>query len=426
MRNLLIWRLRLGLIIGVLFLAWQTGCQAANVSGMETLTPAWTAATPEESPLPYTPTPEPEIHSLTLWLPPVFRPDGSTPGSEILRQRIADFEKEHPGVTVTVRLKAVDGAGGLRDSLAKASAAAPRSLPDVVALDQANLRAAALKGLIFPLDSLIMRQPGSYAYTDAITGMDAGKFGHPFAGDAVVLGSFLQYASEVETWPGMVSWGGNLYVPLADSRSLFLFFGYYAAGGVPPSSIATAGIDAAPLEKELSWLKELWDAGVLSPDSMQLDTPDSALIRVQQFNQRAMTVYSSISHKENFFSNYPPTPEGTHFTLATCWSWAVATPDANRRVKAAELLDWLSAPEFLAAWGDAQGFLPVTNEVSADWPAGSEKVFVAGISENALPYPSEEISAALGPIFSQAARRVLLEGILPEDAAREAVRSIGQ
>jgi ABC-type glycerol-3-phosphate transport system substrate-binding protein len=428
MRAILSRHLGLGIIIGAFILSWQTGCQAVGIPGTGSSTPTISAAPTQESPIPSTVTPAQEINALTLWLPPIFRPDGSTPGSEILRQRIADFEATHPGVTVTVRLKAVSGSGGLRDSLSMAAAAAPGSLPDVVALDQPNLRAAALKGLIFPLDSLILQETaaGLYPYAEAITKLDSGIFGRPFAGDAVVLGSFQASSPEGEAWPDSVSWGGNLFLPLADSRSLFLFFGYYAAGGLPPASVATAGIQPEPLERELTWLRELWDAGVLSPESMELDTPEATLVKIQRFDQRAISSYSSLSRKENFYANYPPTPEGARYTLATCWSWSIATPDANRQRKAAELLQWLSAPEFLAAWSSAQGFLPVSSEVLADWPAGREKDLAAGLSEHAAPYPSEEISAALGPVLSQAARRVLIEGSLPADAALEAAHSVQQ
>jgi ABC-type glycerol-3-phosphate transport system substrate-binding protein len=419
MRASLSRRMGLGIIIGAFLLSWQVGCQPAEIPGAAEPTPDASAIPSRETTVPATATPAPVIDSLNLWLPPVFRPDGSTPGNEILRQRIADYEKAHPGMRVVVRLKAAGGSGGLRDALSVAAAAAPDSLPDVVALDQANLRAAALKGLIYPVDSLLPRETagGMYSYADEIARLDTGDFGRPFAGDALVLGSFLSSSPDGETWPDSISWEGNLFLPLADSRSVFLFFGYYAAGGLPPASVATAAIQPGPLERELTWLRELWDAGVLSPDSMQLDTLETTLVRIQKYD-------AGLSQKENFYADYPPTPEGARFTLATCWSWSIATPDPRRQQKAAELLTWLSDPEFLAAWGDAQGFLPVSSGVQADWPAGREKDFIAGLSENAVPYPSEEISAALGPVFYQAVRRVLIEEVPPADAAREAAQSV--
>lgn len=83
---------------------------------------------------------------------------------------------------------------------------------------------------------------------------------------------------------------------------------------------------------------------------------------------------------------------------------------------------WLSDPEFLAQWSQAQGVLPASQAVLAFWPASARKDFVAGISEKALAFPEDEISNSFGPVFSKAARDVLSNDTPPSIAAAEAAQ----
>lgn len=417
-------RCKLRIIIGGLFLAGISACQPLENPPLENSSPSPTVFSIVE---PQTRTPEStstNTDTVTLWLPPAFRPDSGTRGGEILQQRITEFEAAHPGVSVVVRLKAVDGAGGLRDSLAMASAAAPASLPDVVALDQPNLRAAALKGMVTRLDSPGGDETGAglYPFAASIAGFDGEIYGRPFAADAWVNAALTQDQAGT-TWVDVAAQAGRVYLPLADSRAVFIFLEYYAAGGKPINSLTTAGVTAEPLERELIWLLDLWEAGILTPASLQLDSPGATLIRLQQFDDQAMTTFSALEGLSGWTAGSPPTPEGKAFTLATAWSWAIATPDPDRQLLAGELLQWLLAPEFLAEWTRAQGLLPASSRVLDGWPAGMERDLVAGLLENALPYPTEEISATLGPILSNAVRAVLIDGAVPADAARDASRA---
>jgi ABC-type glycerol-3-phosphate transport system substrate-binding protein len=188
--------------------------------------------------------------------------------------------------------------------------------------------------------------------------------------------------------------------------------------------VAQAGIDPDPLERELVWLQDLRKVEVLSPLSLQIDSLESTLSLMQKYDESAVTTYSAVAHTRGLQAAFPPTPDGSQFTLATVWSWAIATPDISRQRKAAELLQWLSEPSFLGEWTRLQGWIPTTSAAFTAWPQSQIRELLIGLSEHALPYPSEEISAAMGPVFSQATRKVLIDGNLPADAAREAARSL--
>jgi multiple sugar transport system substrate-binding protein len=413
------------MILAALAAGGASACQPIAGNGATVVSSGTSAATlsPSESAIPM---PTTDLSSLTIWLPPAFRSDSNSPAGEILNQRIEAYEAAHPGQYVVVRIKAAAGAGGLRDSLAAAAAAAPSALPDLVALDQANLHAAAIKGLIQPLYGGLPAEAWDayFPYARSIVMVGDQGYGIPFAGDAIVLaGTQMPYPSP-QRWADSGEWTNPIFAPLADSRALFLFFGYYAAGGTPMISAADARIDPAPLARALSWLLAMQTDAVLTPRSLQLDSFESSFLAIESVGDCTVTLYSVVSKASDYFIGYLPTPEGEAFTLSTGWSWTVATPDPARRVLAAELMLWLSDPEFLAAWSAAQGVLPVTRSALELWSEGARRDFIAGISERALPFPNDEILVFAGPIFSKAARRVLLDGILPFDSAQEAEQAI--
>lgn len=423
-RRIIATRIGAGIMLAAI-LAGTSGCQ----SGLGSATTAFPGDTPAVILQPVesaTPIPTADLSSLTVWIPPAFRSDSNSTAGEVLNRRIDAFEALHTGIAVGVRIKAATGAGGLRDSLAAAAAAAPGALPDLVALDQSNLRAAAIKELIQPLDGLLPPDTWDsyFPYAQSMITIDGRRFGLPFAGDAIVLaGTRMPYPAP-QHWAETSSWTSPMFAPLADSRALFLFFGYYAAGGTPLESIADARIEPEPLAEELAWLQAMQAGGVLNPRSLQLDSFESSFLAIESVGDCTVTLYSIVSKASDYFIGYLPTPEGEAFSLSTGWSWTVATTNPARQRIAAELITWLSDPVFLAEWSEAQGVLPPARPALELWASGLRRDLVSSISEKALPFPDDEIMVFAGPVFSKAARRVLLDGILPADSAQEAAKAI--
>ena len=69
--------------------------------------------------------------------------EGNSPASSLLKARLDQFASENPDVRLEVRAKALEGAGGLLDSLVAANVAAPLALPDLVLLPRPVLESAA-------------------------------------------------------------------------------------------------------------------------------------------------------------------------------------------------------------------------------------------------------------------------------------------
>src|SRR5512141_2767189 len=73
---------------------------------------------------------------LRVWLPAQFNPSAESPAAKLLSQRLTDFESEHPGLKLEVRLKRAEADGDILNDLSVTSAAAPGALPDLILLSR--------------------------------------------------------------------------------------------------------------------------------------------------------------------------------------------------------------------------------------------------------------------------------------------------
>src|SRR4030065_148021 len=61
--------------------------------------------------------PATEARILRVWLPPQFDPNAGTASANLLQQRLADFEAQHPGVEIEVRVKSEEGEANMLNAL---------------------------------------------------------------------------------------------------------------------------------------------------------------------------------------------------------------------------------------------------------------------------------------------------------------------
>ncbi|MGW8249274.1 MAG: hypothetical protein ACWGO1_01420, partial [Anaerolineales bacterium] len=214
------------------------------------------AATATRLPTPdNTATPEGPL-VLELWLPPEFDPNSGTAAGNILKARLDEFTQRRPDTQVEVRLKALDGVGGMLDSLTAASAAAPFAMPDLVAMPRPLLEAAALKGLLRPFDELIepIEDSDWYNYARQMARLQNSTFGLPFAGDALLL---VHRTTTIPEPPRSLSdtlaSPGALLFPAADPQALFTLTQYQANGGAVLDEQGRPWLEAAPLDEVLSY-----------------------------------------------------------------------------------------------------------------------------------------------------------------------------
>jgi maltose-binding protein MalE len=145
-------------------------------------------ATPARTPTQTVPVP-PETPLLRVWLPPEFDPSAQNDAAKLLAQRLAEFEDGHPGLKIEVRVKKVEAENEIINVLSLTRVAAPSALPDLIIMSRPDLEAAAIQGLLHPIDGLstALEDPNWYSYAQGLGRIQNTGYGLPFAGNALVL-----------------------------------------------------------------------------------------------------------------------------------------------------------------------------------------------------------------------------------------------
>ncbi len=424
---------RLGYIVrsGLILIA------LAACSGLPTAEPspspaAIPTATETRVPTPTnTPTPEGPL-TIELWLPPEFDPSSGSPAGDILQARLDEFVQRRPNTHIVVRLKALEGPGGLLDTLTAASAAAPLAMPDLVALPRHTLEAAALKGLLRPFDELIEPIEGSdwYEYAREMARLQNSTFGIPFAGDALML---VYHTTNIPVPPRTLSdtlaSPGPFLFPAADPQALFTLAQYQASGGEVLDDQERPTLEALPLTEVLTYYHTAAVSGLIPLEATQYQT-DSEIWEAFNAGNADMIATWASDYFNNMLGNAAgsplPTADGRFSTLATGWVWALATPEPQHQQLTVELAEFLSEGDFLARWTTALGYLPTRPSALANWSTAAQRMLAGDIVTDARLIPSSDVLNSVSPLLYKAAQDVLKQVTDPETAAADAATGINQ
>ncbi len=392
---------------------------------MTTVTGTPTVSTPVNS-TPSTP------NSLTLWLPPVFDPSQPSRAGQLLTARLQNFERLY-GVQVNVRIKEVDGAGGLLDALTAASAAAPLVLPSVIALPRSDLETAAQKGLVQPLDGLstAIDEADWYTYARELAMVQGKPYALPFAGDTLVMVFRSGKLSEPPTsWDAILRLAQPVAFPAGDSQAMLQFALYQSLGGklVDPQRHPSVQVDA--LTRLLQLFVQGEQRGVFPYWLSQYETYAQTWQAYRELKVNALPVWATM-----YLADMPtesevlPLPSlGTSAganagagsnsaAITTGWGWSVTDPRPERRALAARLAEYLSAAEFQSQWTEIAGWLPTRPSAMASWSNHTLQSLFSPVLASAHARPAAELLQGSGPALRDATLKVLKRD---QDAAQAA------
>lgn len=390
-----------------------------------TATPTPTEVEPTE---PMAATPEPI--TLRVWVPPQFSSDDDAPAGDLLAARLEAFSERYPRIRVEVRTKAEEGSGGLLSSLTAAHAAAPRALPDLIALPRSDLEAAAIKGLIHPVTGLVddLDDPDWYPYARDLARLEEDQFGIPFAGDAVLL---LYRPAVVETppatWDDALDIGEPLAYPAASPEVHTPLALYLAAGGALADEEGRPTLDSGPLTRTLEFLQDAERTGLIPVWLTQYETQDLALQAYQENRAHMAVSWASDYLREDQLDAAPahlPTPDGAPLTLADGWVWALASPDEERLEPAFLLADFLTDSEFMGTWTEQAGYFPTRAEALGAWADSPFRTLISRMIASARVQPPADVTTAIAPSLLDATLQVLKGQSEPAEAAQIAVESL--
>jgi ABC-type glycerol-3-phosphate transport system substrate-binding protein len=359
-------------------------------------------------------------------VPPQFDPNEDNSAARLLQAQLDQFTEQYPGVRIEVRVKAATGTGGMLASLTATNAAAPLAVPDLVALRREDLESAAIKGLIVPLDEITdaFEDQDWLTYAIELGLIEEKHFGLPFAGDGMIM---IYRPSQIGDPPADLASAllleEVLSFPAASPRALFPLALYLAQGGQIENEENRPDLDATQLTPVLAFFQEAEQSGLLPFWLTQYDTFPLALEPFQD-NRAQM----AIAWASTFLADPPmdtvaavlPTLDGTPYTLADGWVWALSNPQDENQEASLLLAEFLTQSDFLTSWTQAGGYLPTRPSTLDSWPASPLRDLIVQFTESARIIPSTDVLTTIGPALQEATIQVLKEEANPEVAAQMA------
>ena len=398
-----------------------SGTPSESTSSTPPVTPPDGTAVPEETPVglggPLT---------LRIWLPPQFAPDRGTPAGALLAARLDEFALLHPGIRITVRIKAETGPGGIVSSLSATGSAVPEALPDLVLMPRLELERAVRNRLVLPLTTPL--EEDWYEFATSLATISQGVYGLPFATDALVM----LYRPDVildppKDWTTTLNTTTPLLFAGGASNSLFTFALYSAAGGRLQDDSLRPFLDEAALTALLTFFTEAQSAGAFAEQTAIIG--DENIVYQSFLSGQSDMAVTWVSNRfqnpdETVAASGLPTVSSRPYTLVKGWLWAVSNPDPTRQTLAEELAGFLTAPEFMASWTAAAGYLPPRAAALSLWADSPEASLASRIALSANPLPALDVIEKTGPALQQALADIFSGAVLPADAARTAAARI--
>ena len=405
------------------------GCHLQNIlSQQETSIPSTAqTATAYDTQLATTPTVSSQTASvqLVLWLPPSLDPENGTPGGMLLKQRLMDFEDEHPGYIVEVRIKALEGRGGLLDSLSTASNAAPEALPSVIALPYKEMEAAVLKEMLLSLDYQhdFLNDPDWLPYASQMARIQDTLYGFPFAGDALVLAyNPLQSPFPPKTWNELTLQNQKVAFPAADPDATAVTFFYMQAGGNLLDENKSPVIQELPLQRTFVMLSDGTRKGVFPYWLTQFSTFDqswnSFLNQQSDYALIWASEYFQSQPANALITKFPVSSENDIF-LAQGWSWCIPKKSPVDQQNSLLLAQYLSDPLFVNELSKAEGYLPVRTSGLKQWEDTPDFQLVSEIASNAILVPASYITNVTSPSLEESSIQIIKGQIFYQQAIEQ-------
>lgn len=424
-------------LAGITLISLLAGCQLQDLllptaTGVSQPTQVLaTAATPEpQITISLIGTEAPQTH-LVIWVPPQFDPSSESPAAEVFGRRIEAFQSIHPDVTVEVRVKAVDGRGGLLDSITTASSAAPKALPALVLLSTDDLESAALKELLLPLDSVYKNFGDSdwFPYANQLSTIENIHYGVPVAGDALVMAYRpLQSPFPPTTWQELALQNNVVSFPASDEDALIATSIYLASDGKLTNEVGAPTLQRSPLLKTFSIFNDGAQSGAFPYWLTQFNSFDQSW---QSFvNQQAGYTISWVSQylsalPDNVTISLVPKVSATQVTLAKGWVWSIPSQSMNQPYSI-ELLNYLSETDFINDLAHASGYLPVRQSGLTSWQNDPLMPVINDLVLNAQELPAASITHITNPILESSLVQVIKKQIYFQQAVDDAVKNFVQ
>jgi maltose-binding protein MalE len=435
----------LTLLLLTLLAACQSLPGSLTPAPTATLAPVETPApqTPVESAAPQTPaetaTPAADAPiTLTLWLPTRFLPGEDNAAGQVWQGQMDAFAQSEDGTASRIVVKQDHGPGGLLDLLRAARPVASSVLPDIIALDNADLEAAARAGLIQPIDALIPADllDDRFPFVRDLTTINGETFGLIYSADLEHLITLDQ--DPPTNWLDLLN-GEQRYVfaphdgaPHGGGKNASdaVIAHYLSSAGTLLDDLGQPLIKPAVLESLLEKYQTAQQSGILPGNFLDLTSPDDAWTTWRAtrsgLGQIQATRFMSVAQRmPNVLAAPLPGLLRPTASIGRGWALAVVTRDARRQAAVARLLQYLLAAPTSSAWTQAAGVLPGRQSALDTWDQASPYTsFIRDQLLQAQAAPPAAVLNVIGPALRKAVDDVLTGRASPGEAAQDAAAAV--
>lgn len=375
-------------------------------------------------------TPDPQLQTLTVWIPAPLISDTSSDAYQQLLDYTLQFSADS-NVIVDYRIKAVGTMGGIMSTIRSGSIVAPGALPDIALIRYSDLMSTQTSTLLQSLENLF----SSTLLNDLNNSLRLGQvprneeftlFGLPYFVDVqhTVYNQPSDESTTHLTFDSILA-GDSFLLPAARNNGLnqIVYLQYIAAGGIPPRN-GEMTVNQNALQTVLEFYETAVREGIITPDI--LDYASSSAYRTEFINMMEGLNYAIFSSSEylsmleqdsNLSYAAIPTSTGNSITILNGWVWVMVTPDPTQQDLSVRYLNWITQPEFHADLSSELNQLPSQHSALMEsLPSRIDPLFIEDLLSNAiLPLPESE-----GGTVPRAIQEALISVINGEKSAKDA------
>ena len=407
----------------------QTG-QTVPIAATGSAQSATKSAVESEQVLTATPEPTPAVYSIQLWVPPQFDTEQDTPAGKALTQAIQSYTKEHPNVTISVRVKAITGDSNMVNTINAANHVAKPVMPTLALMSRSDMENSFQRNLLQPINTSVFSESSSwYNYARQSSVVDNNVYGIPVFGDGLVLTYRIsKIGAELGDWQDILGRGLPIGFAPYSSSSLFGTFMYLSMGGKLINDQGQPYLDQQKLTDSLNFFLNGGKNGSFPPSIAQLSEQSQVW---QRFNDGTfpmiVTNFSSFRHylSPEISAVSLPLQEGvSNYPLVNTWNMVMLETDPMVQTEALKFVEYLCNESINPDLAFSAGYLPVRVSKGELWQDAPENSIIKVMSENGSLVPNNTVANKIYMIINNAVTQVIKNQTTPEDAARDAITSL--
>jgi ABC-type glycerol-3-phosphate transport system substrate-binding protein len=290
---------------------------------------------------------------------------------------------------------------------------------------------AVSQQLVYSFDpySSMIDEDDWYQYARNLTIVGGSSYGLPFAGDSLILLNRPEIiGNQPVTWADVLRRGEPLSFPGSDPQALFTMALYQAAGGNLENAQRLPQLDLEKLTQVFQLFADGGQTGVFPLWTTELQKDSEAWTAYNELRSNWVVTWSTRFLQDPISDTSPlvfPIIKDSPVSIVDGWVWSITDPNMDHHALIAELIEFLTAPDFLRTWSPATGILPVRPSSLGGWQDQNLINMLNQVALSSRVKPRNEVTTTLGPLLSEQVVLILSGKTTAPIAAQTVIDKLG-